>query len=698
MWSCQFCHTRNPFPAHYAGISETNLPAELFPQYVSVAYTMRQRAPPPAFVFVLDTCQPKEDLSALVDSIKQTLGSLPERSVVGFITFGERVHLYELGHTACSKLWVLRGDASIPKEKLASMLLLSPAGAKGAAPDPNAAGGCEGRFLVPLSECEFALEAALDELLPDAQQSEAGFRPKRCTGAAMDIAVSLLEAAGGVSFGRVMMFLSGPITHGPGQVVERDLAIPLRCHKDFDKGTNVAKHFKKSHAFFTGVASRAVAASAAVDLFACAMDQVGVAEMAPTAERTGGMIVLADGFDHPVYRNTLNRMFERDPATGLSRMGFQATSEVFCSREIKVSGCIGSVTVAPAGSAGASANGAAAGRVSETEMGCGGTTSWRLGCVDERSSYAYYFEISQSHNNAIRPGDAFYIQFQTRYVSPDTGEVKVRVLTLARRWCDPSRLDELVAGFDQEAAGALMARISVWRGETEDAFDVLRWLDRTLIRLCAKFGEYQKEDASSFRLSPYMSLYPQFVFHLRRSPFLQVFNSSPDETAYFRSVLNREAVSGAAIMIQPTLLRYGLDPAGGAPQGVPVVLDVSALAPDVVLLLDTYFRVTVWSGSTIASWRDAGYDKLPEHAAFAELLEQPLRDARTLLADRLPMPMLLECDQGGSQSRFVLARLNPSSTHNTSGAGGSEVIFTDDVSLEVFLEHLAKLAVAGTQV
>lgn len=52
---------------------------------------------------------------------------------------------------------------------------------------------------------------------------------------------------------------------------------------------------------------------------------------------------------------------------------------------------------------------------------------------------------------------------------------------------------------------------------------------------------------------------------------------------------------------------------------------------------------------------------------------------------------------GGSQARFVLAKLNPSHTHNNGQYGdGGEVIFTDDVPLAVFVEHLSKLAVAGS--
>ena len=61
-----------------------------------------------------------------------------------------------------------------------------------------------------------------------------------------------------------------------------------------------------------------------------------------------------------------------------------------------------------------------------------------------------------------------------------------------------------------------------------------RWLDRMLIRVCAKFGNYKKDDPASFTLPANISIFPQFMFHLRRSQFLQVFNSSPDETSYYR--------------------------------------------------------------------------------------------------------------------------------------------------------------------
>ena len=64
-------------------------------------------------------------------------------------------------------------------------------------------------------------------------------------------------------------------------------------------------------------------------------------------------------------------------------------------------------------------------------------------------------------------------------------------------------------GFDQETSCVMMSRIAVFRAETDEGPDVLRWLDRMLIRLCQKFGEFNKEDPNSFRLAENFSLYPQ---------------------------------------------------------------------------------------------------------------------------------------------------------------------------------------------
>ena len=47
-----------------------------------------------------------------------------------------------------------------------------------------------------------------------------------------------------------------------------------------------------------------------------------------------------------------------------------------------------------------------------------------------------------------------------------------------------------------------------------------------------------------------------------------------------------------------------------------------------------------------------------EHAAFAQLLLGPKADADGIIAERFPVPRLVDCDQHGSQARFLLTKLN----------------------------------------
>ena len=74
-----------------------------------------------------------------------------------------------------------------------------------------------------------------------------------------------------------------------------------------------------------------------------------------------------------------------------------------------------------------------------------------------------------------------------------------------------------------------------------------RWLDRTLLRITTKFGEYEKDQPGSFRLNEAFCMFPQFMFHLRRSQFLQVFNNSPDETAFFRCARPPESLGAPGV-------------------------------------------------------------------------------------------------------------------------------------------------------
>ena len=123
-----------------------------------------------------------------------------------------------------------------------------------------------------------------------------------------------------------------------------------------------------------------------------------------------------------------------------------------------------------------------------------------------------------------------------------------------------------------------------------------------------RLGQYSKDEAASFQLMPEMSFFPGFMFHLRRSQFVQVFGNSPDETAFARLTLMKEPTQHCMLMIQPQLDAYSIDSwEEGIVSRQPTVLDVQSINPGSVLFLDTYFYVVVYHGNDIARWRQEGY-------------------------------------------------------------------------------------------
>ncbi|XP_039491055.1 protein transport protein Sec23A isoform X2 [Drosophila santomea] len=691
LWVCNFCFQRNPFPPQYAAISEQHQPAELIPGFSTIEYTIT-RAPtmPPVFIFLVDTCMDEDELDALKDSLQMSLSLLPSNALVGLITFGKMIQVHELGAEGCSKSYVFRGTKDLTAKQVQDMLGIK----RGAAPGPQQQQQLPGqpagatapvppahRFLQPIGQCDAALGDLLSELQRDPWPVPQGKRYLRSTGAALSIAVGLLECTYPNTGGRIMTFVGGPCSQGPGQVVDDELKHPIRSHHDIHKDN--VRFMKKAIKHYDALALRAATNGHSVDIYSCALDQTGLLEMKQLCNSTGGHMVMGDSFNSSLFKQTFQRVFARDGRNDL-KMAFNATLEVKCSRELKISGGIGSCVSLNVKSP----------SVSDVEIGMGNTVQWKLCTLNPSSTVAYFFEVVNQHAAPIPQGGRGCIQFITQYQHP-SGQRRIRVTTLARNWADAtSNVHHISAGFDQEAAAVLMARMVVYRAETDEGPDILRWVDRQLIRLCQKFGEYSKDDPNSFRLSQNFSLFPQFMYHLRRSQFLQVFNNSPDETTFYRHMLMREDLTQSLIMIQPILYSYSFN---GPPE--PVLLDTASIQADRILLMDTFFQILIYHGETIAQWRALKYQDMPEYENFKQLLQAPVDDAQEILQTRFPMPRYIDTEHGGSQARFLLSKVNPSQTHNNMyayGQDGGAPVLTDDVSLQLFMEHLKKLAVSTT--
>lgn len=670
-WICPICGSRSPLPPHYHGISQDNLPLELNGTSSTMEYiTSRPVQQPPIFMYVVDLCQDEDNLKALKETLVISLSYLPPNALVGLITYGSIVQVYDMGASTVNKSYIFRGDKDYSEKQVADMLNKPVVAQPGQMSMQNSLQ----RFFLPIEEIEHQLTTLIENLSPNPWPVAHGDRPNRATGAAINVAASLLGNTFSGFGARMFLFSAGSCTLNPGMIVGPKLKEAIRSHSDIDKEN--AKHYKKAVKFYEGIAARAVKHGHTIDLFGGCLDQVGFLEMKSMCSKTGGVLLLSDAFTTSIFKQSFLKLFEKDHEDYLL-MGFGATFDIKCSRELKVSGLIGHASSLKIKSP----------NVSETELGIGGTSRYRMCSLSPQSTYAVFFDVA--NNLQLPPNAQSYIQFITHYQHA-SGTYRIRVTTVSNILTGDEQV--LTQSFDQEAAAVLMARITLFKSEQDDGADVLRWIDRMLIKLCQKFADYRKDMDSSFRLHPQFSLFPQFVFHLRRSQFLQVFNNSPDETAFYRHVLLTEDCSNSLVMIQPTLTSFGLD----LEEPEPVLLDSVSIKDDRILLLDTFFHILIFHGRTIARWRKAGYQDQEDYADFKNLLDEPKLEAGELLVNRFPLPRFIDTEEGGSQARFLYSKLNPSTSYNSEQFAPGAVVLTDDVSLQVFMSHLQKLVVSGS--
>jgi protein transport protein SEC23 len=257
-------------------------------------------------------------------------------------------------------------------------------------------------------------------------------------------------------------------------------------------------------------------------------------------------------------------------------------------------------------------------------IGESGTSSWYIGALERNTTICFVLDVPAKEITENK-GKSAIVQFRTTYKNYN-GEIKLRVTTFQKSFGSCHR-EEFKKGFDQEAAITTVARIAVNMAEADEHKEIMKWLDRKLIQLYARFGDYTKNNINTFSIGDEFNLYPQFIYYLRKSNFVSKFATSVDECAYWRSGLMKESIGNVLVMIQPTLYEY--DPEVAEPNAVPC--DTTSMRSDIILLVDTFYNVIIWHGNTIAEWIKAGYDEDPNFEHFAHTLKMPHEDMQVFV-------------------------------------------------------------------
>ena len=185
-------------------------------------------SPHPFYLFVIDLCvgsANKQDIDDLKEALLEALNFLPQDALVGVITFGTAISIHEMTPDALqqnglpSKIYTLKGSKSYGSDQLAKLLRIPvPTGAidetkqaRGYAP-----GAIRNSFFAQLGDVEMSINQLFENLEPDPWPVKTGYRQRRCTGSALSAAASLADILFPGSGGRIMLFLSGPCTEGPG--------------------------------------------------------------------------------------------------------------------------------------------------------------------------------------------------------------------------------------------------------------------------------------------------------------------------------------------------------------------------------------------------------------------------------------------------------------------------------------------------
>jgi protein transport protein SEC23 len=607
---------------------------------------------------------------------------LPENCRIGIITFGKIVNVIEIGNVDIPISYALNGEKKYNIEEIKNLLGLTVANSNDFS-NKNFTNSIlvneskRPKFIMPVGEVSFAINSLLDDLQRDNWKKIPETREANSVGLAILTAIGILECIGRNDPSRILVFLGGPGTIGEGKIVGRELKETIRNFVDFEKGNYNTKYYKEAKNFYDNLSVRLATNGIILDLFSCCLNQVGLYEMKNLVNKSGGYMIFTDSFSTMIFKDSLKKIFELDDNENL-KMNFKGKLDFNCTRNFKISGAIGHLhsieTKDPQ-------------IVSDFVIGEGKTKSWLLGGIDDSSTYTFVLDINDENKHYKN----LTVQLLTTYIAGDLS-TRLRVTTFTKKVIDINvqspNLDLIGNGFDQEAAAVLITRMGIVKNyEGEDSREVLKWIDKILIRLMSKFAKYMKGNPNSFKLSDNFNYFPQFMFYLRRSSFIQYFNESPDENTYYKTLIMYETVSNCTIMIQPLLFEYTPE----NPQANPVFLDLNSMKNDVVLLLDTFFYVVVWHGIDVVKWREENYQDNPEYENIKMMLEEPQDYAQNIVMERLPTPRFVSCDSGSGQERLIKCIVNPNteSSNNVRENG----FFSDDVNLKIFMDYLKRLTV-----
>lgn len=443
------------------------------------------------------------------------------------------------------------------------------------------------------------------------------------------------------------------------------------------------------------------------DIYTGSLDQVGVYEMKSLASSGSGNIVLTDGFQSPRFHQQL-----LDNTSAIITEKHNSQLMVTTSTGLKVMKVISTGTELQSSYQSEKHSNLHHEKISDTVTQFDSTmkkrcftNQWYLGSLNEHDTVAVYFEPETVGSSSMLNEDfgikEMFVQFQTKFFDLESGNFVLRVTTI-RKPTTLSILAEnkvklsnhtyrlvntkssilkekaLIETFDYKAWMVLLTRLLISKIDTtigyENFDEVVNDVDSALIRLTRFFGGLKVESRSTqnpldalnlvYSISENFRELPALSYSLRRNPqLIRIFNSSPDETAYYHHMFSKSATDISCVMIQPTL--YKLLNNGELSE---ITLDITSLDEQAnqpaYYILDSVFNVIIYyqvnDSASKLPLHNLNNDDLIYGSKIPESLAEVLNIVKKkIVKDRSVTPTIVLTQSGHSQARFLLARLYP---------------------------------------
>lgn len=663
---CTFCQKTSKLPSDFQVridlVEETDadqitLPYEM--QSNTIEYISQQEQHPITFFFIIDICPfDTERFEIMKRAIISTFETLPNDCFVGFLTFGMNVELRENEDS-----YVFSGKTAYTSEDLSRIFESQ----KQNDPEKN----IPFKFICKKEEFNISLLSDLEE---DPFKVSKGDRQARCTGSAISMAISLFEnIPGPCSF---LLFTQGPATYGPGTITPIKLEHSIRSCMDILKGSSI--HSQGALNFYKSLTKNIISTNISINLLAFTLADIGLYEMSNLIESSGGNVILSNDFIEEEYISSCQKLFKGEnleyeiedenlegKLNNLSlktlknlNMKFNCKTRIITTKNLKYESFLG------------------IGHEPDISGGKKVMYQHKMNACLNAAPLFIFSPVEKCNGNAI-------IQFITEYHDSCRRKI-IRVTTVSKPFGNNKSKDiegilskeEYLMGLDAEAITISIARKIIQPNLIEEDNDVVRRIDRILIKTTRNISQYNNMDPTSICFPDSMELFSKFVYFLRRSSLILAQSHSPDEFTYNRFIVKSRNVDEAMNLIMPTLHSFHYQ--GGIQ---PVNMDDSSLNDDCALLLDCFTDVVIWYGSNISAWIKEGLHEKEEFSFLGEMLINIKERAESIINERCPTPKFTETERGGTQERQLLSRVNP-----TDGS-----ILTDDIDFEGFYHALARL-------